>query len=141
MWWRVAIIFWLALVLRLPTAQAETLPGPIQARVVRVIDGDTLIVQVGIWFGQSVVEHIRIAGIDAPEMKGRCPSEIDAARAARQYVAGLVGGGAVELRDVRREKYGRALASVIAGGVDVGEALLREGLVRPYRGGKRAGWC
>ena len=117
------------------------MPGPFQARVVRVIDGDSLIVQVGLWFGQSVVEHIRIAGIDAPEMKGRCPSEIDAAKAARQYLAGLVGGGAIELRDVRREKYGRALASVIAGGVNVGEALVREGLARPYDGRKRGGWC
>ena len=120
---------------------AEMLPGPFQARVVRVIDGDSLIVQVGLWFGQSVIEHIRIAGIDAPEMKGRCPSEIEAARAARQYLAGLLGGGTVELRDVRREKYGRALASVTAGGVDVGEALLREGLARPYDGKRRGGWC
>lgn len=86
-------------------SRAQTLPGPFQARVVKVIDGDSLIVQVGLWFGQSVIEHIRIAGIDAPEMKGRCPSEIEAARAARQYLAGLVGGGAVELRDVRREVW------------------------------------
>lgn len=124
-----------------PPAVAETLPGPFQARVVRVIDGDTLIVQVGLWFGQSVIEHIRIAGIDAPEMKGRCPSETEAAKAARQYLTGLIGAGSIELRDVRREKYGRALASVTAGGVDVGKALIGEGLARPYAGRKRAGWC
>ena len=120
---------------------AETIPGPIPARILRVIDGDSLLVEIKLWFGQTVVEHVRIVGIDAPEMKGQCPSEIDAARGARGYLAGLVGGGTVELRDVRRDKYGRALASVTAGGVDVGEALLSEGLARPYDCRKRGGWC
>ena len=120
---------------------AETMPGPFQARVVRVVDGDSLIVQVGLWFGQSVIEHVRIAGIDAPEMKGRCPIEIEAARAARQYLAGLVGGGVVELRDVRREKYGRALARVVAGGVDISSRMIEAGHARSYGGGRRLSWC
>ena len=122
-------------------AVAETIPGPIPARILRVIDGDTLLVAVKIWFGQTVVEHVRIAGIDAPEMKGRCQSEIVAARSARQYLAGLVGGGAVELRDVRREKYGRALASVAASGIDVSTRMIDAGFARAYSGGRRLSWC
>ncbi len=117
------------------------MPGPFQAHVLRVIDGDTLIVQVGLWFGQSVIEHVRIAGIDAPEMKGRCPSETEAAKAARLYLAGLVSGGAVELRDVRREKYGRALATVVAGGVDISSRMIEAGHARPYAGARRLSWC
>ena len=109
--------------------------------MLRVIDGDTLLVEIRIWFGQTVIEHVRIAGIDAPEMKGRCPSEIEAARAARQYLAGLVSGGAVELRDVRREKYGRALAKVTADGIDVPARMIEGGYARPYAGGKRLSWC
>ena len=124
-----------------PQAVAETLPGPFQARVVRVIDGDTLIVQVGLWFGQSVIEHIRIAGIDAPEMKGRCPSETAAARTAGQYLATLIGAGPLELRDVRHEKYGRTLARVFVNGLDVAKEMLGAGHARPYSGGKREGWC
>lgn len=131
----------LTLVVCSPQAQAETLPGPFRARVVRVIDGDTLIAEVGLWFGQSVIEHIRIAGIDAPEMKGRCPSEIEAARSARQYLSGLVGTGQIELIDVRREKYGRALARVMAGGFDISTQMIEAGYARPYLGGKRLSWC
>ncbi len=120
---------------------AETIPGPIPARILRVIDGDTLLVEVRIWFGQTVVEHVRIAGIDAPEMKGRCPREIEAARAARQYLAGLVGGGAVELRGVTRERYGRALAKVTAEGIDVPARMIEAGHARPYAGARRLSWC
>lgn len=122
-------------------AVAETIPGPIAAHVLRVIDGDSLLVEIKLWFGQTVIEHVRIAGIDAPEMKGRCASEIEAARGARQYLAGLVGGRDVELRDVRREKYGRALARVAAGGVDVSTQMIDTGQARPYGGGRRLGWC
>jgi len=134
-----AVVAW-ALGLGSP-AVAETLPGPVSARVLRVIDGDTLLVEIKIWFGQTVIEHVRIAGIDAPEMKGRCPSEIEAARGARQYLAGLVSGEPVELRDVKREKYGRALAAVTAGGIDVPARMIEAGYARPYAGGKRLSWC
>lgn len=124
-----------------PPATAETLPGPVPARVLRVVDGDTLLVEIKIWFGQTVIEHVRIAGIDAPEMKGRCPSEIEAARRARQYLAGLVSGAAVELRDVRREKYGRALAGLTVDGIDVSGRMIAAGYARAYAGGKRLSWC
>lgn len=122
-------------------AVAETIPGPIPARILRVVDGDTLLVEIKIWFGQTVVEHVRIAGIDAPEMKGRCPSEIEAARGARQYLSGLVGGGAVELRDIRREKYGRALAAVTVEGIDIASRMIEIGYARAYAGGRRLSWC
>lgn len=132
----IARIFALAL-----PAAAETIPGPIQARVIRIFDGDSFLAEIKLWFGQTVIEHIRIAGIDAPEMKGRCPSEIEAAKGARQYLAGLVGAGSIELRDVRREKYGRALASVTAGGIDVSTQMIEAGHARPYGGGRRLSWC
>lgn len=124
-----------------PPAIAETIPGPVEARVIRVLDGDTLIVEVRLWFGQTIVEHVRITGIDAPEMKGRCPTEIAAARDARRYLAGLAGLGLIELRDVRREKYGRALARVTASGLDIASRMIEAGVARPYSGGRRQGWC
>ena len=54
--------------------------------------------------------------IDAPEIKGRCPSENEAAGGARQYLVGLVGSELEELRDERREKYGRPISTLTAGG-------------------------
>lgn len=130
-------------VLSAPASAAETFPGPFPARLVRVLDGDTIRVEIRLWFSQALTEDVRLAGIDAPESgkRAKCPAETEAAERARHYLAGLLAGTQIELWNVRREKYGRALASVTAGGIDVGEALLREGLARPYGGGRRQGWC
>lgn len=137
----------LALVLVLAPAwlapAREILAGPIRADVVRVHDGDTLVVRARIWLGQVVSTKVRLAGIDAPELRGRCARERRMARAARSFVVRKLAAGNVTLRDIRFGKYaGRVLARVItAEGEDLGQALVAAGLARPYRGGRRGGWC
>ncbi len=122
---------------------AETLPGPIRARVTGVIDGDTLAVQARIWLGQDVDIHVRLVGIDAPELKGKCAAERDAAIKARETLALMVGDSDVTLSDVRYDKYGgRVLARVAAqDGTDLANALVALHLARPYDGKSRTGWC
>jgi endonuclease YncB( thermonuclease family) len=126
-----------------PARAAETLPGPVRARVLQVIDGDTIAVAARIWLGQDVDIHIRLAGIDAPERKGRCAAERQAADAARDLVARLAAQGEVILSDIHYDKYGgRVLARVAApDGTDIAQALLAHGLARPYDGKRRQGWC
>ena len=133
----------LAIFLTALPAAAETFPGPFPVRVVRVLDGDTVLVAVRLWFAQTLTERVRIAGIDAPEGgKGaRCPAEAEAAERASQRLGELLAAGQVELWNVRRERYGRALARVTVGGRDVAMAMISEGLARPYGGERRGGWC
>ncbi|MGH6630355.1 MAG: thermonuclease family protein [Burkholderiales bacterium] len=136
----------LALVLFSATAmaQGEVVPGPVRARVVRVIDGDTLSVSATIWPGASQATSVRIAGIDAPELTGRCDSERKRAQAAKRALADLVAiGSTVFLREVRPDKYGgRVVAHVgLVDGRDVGKLQLAAHHARPYDGGKRQPWC
>jgi endonuclease YncB( thermonuclease family) len=121
----------------------ETLAGPIRADVAKVHDGDTLVVRARIWLGQVVSTKVRLAGVDAPELRGRCARERRMARAARSFVERKLAAGNVTLRDIRFGKYaGRVLARVItAEGEDLGRALIAAGLARPYRGGRRGRWC
>ena len=120
-----------------------TLPGPIPAEVVAVVDGDTLTVRAIIWLGQSVETNVRLDGVDAPELRARCPQEKALAESARDAVRRLVGVGLIQLLDVQPDKYGgRVRARVrVAGGGDLTEALLKTGLVRPYHGERRQSWC
>jgi endonuclease YncB( thermonuclease family) len=122
---------------------ADRVEGPVEAEVLNVIDGDTLALRVHIWIGQTVDMHVRIAGIDAPELHGRCPSERARAAAARDFLAQRVAGQKLRLEDVRNDKYGgRVIAEVRDGqGADIGTALLTRGLARAYDGGRREGWC
>lgn len=121
----------------------EDLPGPIPARVVRVVDGDTIVVRARIWLGQEVETSVRIAGIDAPELRGRCPNEKVLANEARLLVESRVADTAVVLRAVAFEKYGgRVMAAVeTATGEDLAAILMAAGLARAYAGGARLPWC
>lgn len=120
-------------------AARETIPGPVEATVEKVVDGDTLIVRASVWPGHSVRVSVRLRGIDAPENRSRCESERAAARRARDALAELVGGGTVTITDISGDKYfGRVLADVTApDGRAVASAMLAAGHARPYRGGRR----
>lgn len=117
--------------------------GPVLAVVDRVIDGDTIAVSARIWIDQSLNVLVRVRGIDAPEMRGRCDAERELARRATAYVRAALVSGQVKLTNISGGKYyGRILADVTTvEGKSLATALLAEGLARPYRGRKRGSWC
>jgi endonuclease YncB( thermonuclease family) len=131
-----------------PAQAGERLAGPVPARVIAVIDGDTLEVRAHIWLGQELRTRVRLAGIDAPELEGKCAQERSLAAQARAYLRarlepGEGWGARVWLRNIRYGKYaGRVLARVeTAGGEDLSRGLMAAGLARPYAGRARAAWC
>lgn len=124
-------------------AYLREIVGPVEARVIKIRDGDTIMVEAFIWPMQSVHVAVRLRGIDAPEHRGGCAAEKAAAQVATDRLKQLVGAGNVSLTDISGDKYfGRVLASLTASdGSDVADQLLREGLVVRYEGGKRRDWC
>lgn len=121
----------------------QALAGAYWARILNVIDGDTVEARVHVWMGQEVVTRVRIRDIDAPEPSGACAAERDLAREARARLIALAGEGRVILSDVGPDKYfGRVVGRIILpDGRDAGRLMLDAGLARPYRGGRRGGWC
>jgi micrococcal nuclease len=125
---RIFALALLAVLLRLPALASA------QSRAsCRAIDGDSLVC------GQ---ERVRIMGLDAPELRGRCHAETRLARAAHARMQQLVARG-VTLERRGRDRYGRTRAVVrIRSGQDVAAIMIRERLARPYDGrGPRRGWC
>lgn len=101
------------------TQPDESPCGPTSAVVDRVIDGDTIVLETG--------EHVRYILVDTPEItdgKDECWGE-----EASIYNQMLVFGRTVELEyDVDCEdQYGRLLAYVSVGEVEVNRALLEHG--------------
>jgi micrococcal nuclease len=89
---------------------ANTAAADGAATVVRTIDGDTLVAEIG-----STEEHIRLIGIDTPEThKPDSPVECYGQEAADHLAELLPSGTAISLvRDVEaRDRYGRLLAYV-----------------------------
>jgi len=114
----------LLVLLLLVLAASSASAGSIEGTVVRIVDGDTIYVQLA-----DRVEKIRYIGVNSPEIhhpiKGEEPGGRDAAEVNRR----LVDGRHVRLElDVRaRDRYGRLLAYVWAGGTMVNAELVRLG--------------
>ncbi len=138
--WRVLICLFLSF----HTVQAaEMLPGPVPARVVRVIDGDTLDVQAQVWIGQVVQTRVRLAQIDSPELNGQCEQEKHLAKQAKQAVTQYLNDQPIVLKNIHYGKYGgRVIAHVETHqGHGLSDLLIQNGLARPYGGKKRSSWC
>lgn len=136
----------LAILAAASVAHAESrgdLAGPVRAHLVRVVDGDTVEVLARIWPDHYVETLVRLAGIDAPELRGRCAEEVALAERAKARLAALLAGNRLLLADVRYGKYaGRVVARVLTeDGRDVAAILVAERLARRYEGGRRAPWC
>jgi endonuclease YncB( thermonuclease family) len=127
------------------SAVNPTAEGAAAAELIGCHDGDTCRFRLsprGTPPASAVVESVRLLGIDAPELPGRCETERIAAEAARDFLlARLRAARRIEVAPVGRDAYGRLLARVRADGQDVSEALLAAGLARRYTGGRRHGWC
>jgi micrococcal nuclease len=102
-------------------------PRSAQAYVTRVVDGDTIEVQLG---GEE--EDVRYIGVDTPEtVKPGEPVQCYGKRASG-FNDRLVEGERVRLvfDEERRDVYGRLLAYVYLGDRFVNAELLRQGLAR-----------
>ncbi len=109
---------------------------------VLAVDGDTFQATIELWPDLSIHTKIRIAGIDAPELKSRCAKERAMAVEAREALGFLL-EGPIRLRNVRRDKFGgRFIADgALADGSDLAATLISAGFARAYDGGKRQPWC
>ncbi|MFN3591352.1 MAG: thermonuclease family protein [Thermaurantiacus sp.] len=100
-----------------------------------VIDGDSFIL---------AGETIRLAGIDAPEIGGAaCRDERQLGQKAKERLHMLLNAGEIRLvatGDRDRDRFGRLLRDAHVDGLSVSEALMAEGLARPWRGRKES-WC
>ncbi|MBN1281958.1 MAG: thermonuclease family protein [Alphaproteobacteria bacterium] len=116
----------------------------VPATVDYIFDGDTFSAQVKLEDDIKISVRVRIMDIDAPEISGRCDSEIQGALKAKKRLEELLPIGAtVDLQDVKDDKYlGRIDAHVKnSDGIDISSTMIKEKLVRKYGGGKRYGWC
>ncbi|MBS3962912.1 MAG: thermonuclease family protein [Methylomonas sp.] len=101
------------------TVLAESLSG----KVVKIADGDTLTMLVA---GNRQIK-IRLAEIDTPE------SHQPYGQKAKQALAGLVFSRTITADVQTTDRYGRSVARVYAGTLDVNAELVRSGSAWVYR--------
>jgi len=111
--------------------------------VIRTIDGDTFEARVHLWPGLDMTTRVRLRGIDAAELKARCPEELRLAEAASAALRDLLEEGSVTITNVGPDKYnGRVVADAATSRTpDISAAMLASGHARSYNGGHRGSWC
>ncbi len=138
----------LATVMLLAPTTATAKPISINVTsIIYVTDGDTFAITTDTVHKVLVGKRftVRINGIDAPEIKGRCPKERSYAKQAKQLLTNMLNNATannanVEVVSLYKDTFGRLVGDVYIhpkkgqGGevVDVGKVMLSEGLALPY---------
>ena len=110
-----------------------------KAKVIRVVDGDTLDLEIDLGFKITLHERIRLSGVNTPETRTRDKKEKEAGLKAKQYVCDMVSGKSIEIETAKQGKFGRYLATIYYGTkkINLNKELIKKGYAREYFGGKR----
>ena len=124
------------------TAAKMVVPPVVPATVVRVIDGDTVEVDARPWPGMTIRGAVRLMGYDAPELRGKCAPEREAAAAKAALERLLPAGATVRLAGPHNGSFaGRVIAQLVTDkGRDVVVGLLDDGHGRGKYFGRQS-WC
>ena len=87
-------------------------------------DGDTCTTTAG--------EKVRLACIDTPELTGRNAVPLPA-KAARDFLRRVIQGKTVGIRRITEDRYGRTVAELFKGHLNVGELMVSSGHAQIYR--------
>tara|TARA_R100000808_G_C2041149_1_gene80716 strand:- start:77 stop:478 length:402 start_codon:yes stop_codon:yes gene_type:complete len=110
------------------------------AKVVRIVDGDTLDAEIDIGFDVFVKKRIRLYGIDTWESRTRDMEEKKKGLAAKARLIEILedNGNKFVLQSHELGKYGRVLGSIILDDdIDACDILLEEGHAYSYHGGNK----
>jgi len=80
---------------------------------------------------------VRLNGIDTPEIKGKNEDEKRSAQIAKQALENLILHRDVVLKNTQTEKYGRILADVYIGELNLNKWMLDNKYAVPYDGGTK----
>ena len=106
-------------------------------KIVRVVDGDTVDVDIDLGFNHWIHgERIRLFGVDCPECRSRDPKEKAAGLAAKDFIKRLLhDGGTYTLTTKEKGKFGRYLGTIyLTDDTSINAALVKERLAVPYFG-------
>ena len=107
--------------------------------VIKVYDGDTITIASKLPYNDSPMYRfsVRLNGIDCPEIKGKDENEKQCAQIAKNLMTELVLNKIVTLKNINTEKYGRILADVYIGDLNVNEHMIEKRLAVSYDGGTK----
>ena len=127
-------------------AQKQPTGVTYDAQILRVNDGDTIVISAPFLPAPLKPElAVRIYGVDTPEKGHRAQCEIENKRAllASKFTSNMISnGGKIQVIIYGWDKFGgRILGDIIVNGQSVRAGLISNGLAREYYGDAKQSWC
>jgi len=104
-------------------------------KIKRIIDGDTIDIDIDLGFNLTISHRVRLKGIDAAETRTKDLEEkAEGIRARLWLEKELARQGEWIIETHKEDKYGRILGTLylVGDSVTVNEKMLTEGIVKPY---------
>ena len=140
------ILITLLLLPALALAQKTPKGMTYDAEIVRVNDGDTVVISAPFLPAPSKPElAVRVFGVDTPEKghRAQCPSEAQRGEQASAFTKNAV--KSTKKHQVvlySWDKFGgRVLGDIVLDGVSLRAELIRNGFAREYYGDAKQSWC
>ena len=107
-------------------------------KVTRVVDGDTIDVDLDLGFDIIYKCRVRLYGIDTPESRTRNKDEKVRGKLAAKFLQDAISNGKnvilqTQLKD-SKGKFGRVLASVLVDGININQQMVTNHLAVRYEG-------
>lgn len=109
------------------------IPKITQGKVIKVYDGDTFTVMAFL-HDNYYKFHIRLSGIDCPEIKTQNQTEHKYATHVRNQLHQLIHNKTIKLNYTKLDKYGRILANAYLDNLHINQWLLDNKFAVPYDG-------
>jgi micrococcal nuclease len=106
-------------------------------KIHRIIDGDTIDVEISLGFNITIVQRVRLKDIDAAETRTKDLKEKAEGLMAKEWLEKeLSKPGEWIIETTKDDKYGRILGTLYLVGepVTVNERMVNDGIARPYLG-------
>jgi micrococcal nuclease len=102
-----------------------------KAKCLKVVDGDTVDLEVDVGFKMSFKHRFRLAKINAPEIRGE---ESENGLKTKDWLTLHILGEELEIYSYKDkdDKYGRYLATIFFEGEDINQKMVDLGLAKKY---------
>ncbi len=104
-------------------------------KINKVIDGDTVDIDIDLGFGLTIKQRVRLKGINTAETKTLNLEEKTKGLVAKEWLKKeLSREGEWVIETTKEDKYGRILGTLYLVGdpVTVNEKMINEGMAKPY---------
>ena len=106
-----------------------------KTQLIRVVDGDTVILDIDLGFEVRSRRVIRMIGIDAPESRGSSDLEKQAAAIAKEKLIEMLDGKQILLcsHKEKTDKYARYLGNLYVDSENINNMMVQKGLAKEYK--------